>query len=234
MQPLELVGSYMQLQARWVEGTAACADATEFAHRLESDGALLRIDPHTEPEVFRGATMSTLELDSLRQVDVVRPGRVLRIGTDTIKCERAEIATDPAQVYVDCTAAGLRPASARPVFDRDRITMQYVTIGIAPWSAATIAAVEAMHDDDGHKNDLCPPVVFTGDATAMLPIALAGMSGLIARSAEPELAAWTERCRLNPARGAADHLDDPRVPDAFASLATNIGPAMQNLERLLG
>jgi hypothetical protein len=111
--------------------------------------------------------------------------------------------------------------------------MQYVTIGIAPWSAATIAAVETMFDDDATKNELCPPLVFTGDASALLPIARAGMAGLMARSADPDLAAWTERCRLNPARGAAEHLDDPRVAAAFSSLATNIGPALRNLERLV-
>ena len=55
----------------------------------------------------------------------------------------------------------------------------------------------------------------------------------MARAAEPELAAWTELCRLNPARGATQHLDDPVVNEAFTSLATNIGPAMENLDRVL-
>jgi putative NAD(P)-binding protein len=234
MQPLDLVGSYMQLQATWVEHTAACEDATDFAHRLEADDVLVRIDPTVEPGVFRGATLSTLELGSLRQVEqVVRLGRVRRIGTNRIVFDDGELPTDAGQVYVDCTAVGLRPAPARPVFETDRITMQYVTIGVAPWSAATIAAVEAKHDDDTHKNELCPPVVFSGEANSLLPIAQAGISGLMARAAEADLAAWTERCRLNPARGAADHLDDPRVQSSFTSLATNLGPALQNLERVL-
>jgi hypothetical protein len=235
MQPLDLVASYMQLQARWVEHTAACDDATDFAHRLEADGAMIRIDPNVEPGVFRGATLSTLELDALRSVEnVVRLGRVRRVGTNRIMFDDdVDLATDAQQVYVDCTAEGLRPTPPRPVFGRDRITMQYVTIGIAPWSAATIAAVEASDGDDARKNELCPPVIFTGEASALLPIARAGMTGLMARSAQPEVAAWTERCRLNPARGAAEHLDDPRVQEAFSSLAANIGPAMQNLERVL-
>jgi hypothetical protein len=234
MQPLDLVASYMELQARWVGSTAACDDATEFTHRLESDDVMIRIDRNEEPGVFRGATLSTLELDSLRTVEqVVRLGRVLRIGTDRVTFKHGDLATGPRQVYVDCTAEGLRPAPPRPVFEPERITMQYVTIGIAPWSAATIAAVEAMQDDDAHRNELCPPVVWTGDASSVLPIARAGMSGLIARSAEPDIAAWTERCRLNPARGAVDHLDDPRVQAAFTSLAANLGPAMENLERVL-
>jgi hypothetical protein len=58
------------------------------------------------------------------------------------------------------------------------------------------------------------------------------MTGLLARGAESDLGAWTENCRLNPARGAADHLNDSQVQTAFESLATNMGPAMSNLEQL--
>ena len=40
-------------------------------------------------------------------------------------------------------------------------------------------------------------------------------------------------CRLNPAREAAEHLDDPKVQEAFTSLAANIGSAIENLEHVL-
>ena len=195
---------------------------------------MIRIDPKVEPGVFRGATISLLELDALRCIEnVVRLGRVRRIGTNEMVFGDTSLATDAQQVYVDCTAEGLRPVSPRPVFETDRITPQYVTIGVAPWSAATIAAIEASGQDETRQNDLCPPVAFTGDASSLLPISLAGIAGLVARSAEPELAVWTERCRLNPARGAAEQLDDPKVQEAFTSLAANIGSALQNLERLV-
>jgi hypothetical protein len=233
MQPLELVASYMQLQARFVERAADCDGPRSFMDGLEADGIMVRIDPGVQPEVFRGATVSQLELDSLRQIDnVVRLGRVRRIGTQQIAFDNADMPSDPHQVYVDCTAAGVRPVETRPVFDRDHITMQYVTIGVAPWSAATIAAVETTDRDDDRKNELCPPVAFTGEASDTLRLAYAGMTGLLARGAEPDLGAWTENCRLNPARGAADHLDDPQVQTAFESLATNMGLAMSNLEQL--
>jgi len=233
MQPLDLVASYMQLQARFVEHALHCDGPSSFTEGLETDGVLLRIDPSVQPDVFRGATVSRLELDLLRQIDnVVRLGRVRRIGTHRIVFDSTELPSDPEHVYVDCTAAGVRPVEARPVFDRERITMQYVTIGIAPWSAATIAAVEASGRDDARKNELCPPVSFTGEASDILRVAFAGMSGLVARGAEPDLGAWNEQCRLNPARGATDHLGDPRVETAFASLAANTGPALRNLEQL--
>jgi hypothetical protein len=123
----------------------------------------------------------------------------------------------------------VRPTQPRPIFEPGRITLQYVTIGIVPYSAATTGAVEAMRDDDDDRNRLCPVVVFTGLASDLLRIAYQGMTGLAARGAESDLAEWDSRCRLNPARGASDHLDDPRVPAAFQVMAENYGAAMRNL-----
>ncbi len=234
MQPLDLVGSYMQLQARFIECAATCNDAFDFVRALEARGVLMRIDERTEPDVFRGATLSTLELESLRQIgDVVRRGRVRRIGTRGIGFDDGtEVAADPGDVYVDCTAAGVRPTPPRPVFGDDRLTMQYVTIGVAPWSAATIAAVEASDRSVAGKNELCPPVAFTGEVRDILRLSYAGIVGLTARSAEPDLAEWNDACRLNPARAAAAHLDDPVVQSAFTVLLSNMTDAMQNLEKL--
>jgi hypothetical protein len=233
MQPLELVASYMQLQARFVERAAACDGPRGFTDALEADGVIVRIDRNVQPQTFRGATLSELELESLRLIDdVVRLGPVRRIGTSRIAFDDAELPSDSNHVYVDCTAAGLSSAAARPVFDGNRITMQYVTIGIAPWSAATIAAVETSDRDDARKNELCPPVTFTGDVGDILHLAHAGMSGLLARGGEPDLGPWTDQCRLNPARGAADHLDDPAVEAAFIALVNNTEAALGNLASL--
>lgn len=227
MQPLTLVGSYMQLQARWVEAATGAEDGRDFARRLASNGVFVRIDPHVEPEMFRGATISRREIDSLRTIErVVVGARVLRIRSDLIMTDHGSIATGAGEVYVDCTAAGVRPTILRPIFEPDRITLQYVTVGIVPWSAATIAVVEASRDDDAEKNRLCPPLMFSGDIADVLSMVHTGMVGLMARGAEPDLAAWTEASRLNPARGAANHLDDGRVSDAYASLAANVGPAV--------
>lgn len=235
MQPLDLVGSYMEMQARWVQAAAEAKNSADFAHRLEDSDVFIRIDEGVEPEVFRGATLSRAERDSLEEIeDVVRLGKVRRIGTERIDLDQGAIATDSGQVYVDCTAVGVRPTEPRPIFDSNRITLQYITPGIVPWSAATLGAVEAMREDDSDKNRLCPPVVFTGRASDLLGFAYASMSSLAVRGAEPDLAAWDGNSRLNPSRGASKHMDDPRVPAAFESIMANIGPAFRNLERLVG
>ena len=236
LQPLDLVGTYMQMQARFVEAAAAAQDGKDFARRLEADDVFVRIDGATEPDVFRGATISMVELDALRSIErVVRDkGKVLRIGTDRLELQRGDIATDRGRLYIDCTARGVRPTALRPVFEDGTITLEYVTVGVIPYGAATLGAVEALRDDDGEKNRLCPPLTFTGNIADVLELAFAGMTGLLARGSEPDLAAWAEACRLNPAHGAMDRLDDPLVLSGFEQMAAAIGPAMDNLTALVG
>src|SRR5690349_16415483 len=190
MQPLDLVAQYMQMQAHWIEAAAEAVDGGDFAHRLEA-------------------------LRSIRRV--VRKGKVRRLDLDRVWLDGGEEPAAPDELFLDCTAAGVRPVASRPVFEPGRITLEYVTVGIVPWSAATVAAVEAGRDDASVKNKLCPPVVFSGSIADVLGLVYAAMSGLVARLREPDLMAWNEGCRLNPARGAADHIDDTRVANAFAS-----------------
>jgi len=235
MQPLDLVGAYMQMQACFVKAASEAESGAEFAHRLEADDVFVRIDQRVEPTMFRGATISTRELDALKTIERAVPGRrVLHLRSDRIVTDRGDVAAEPGRVYVNCTAAGVRPTLPRPVFEGDRMTLQYVTIGIVPWSAATVATVEARSDDDAEKNRFCPVVSFTGNVADVLRLAYAGMSGIGARMSDPDLNAWGDRSRLNPAAAAAAHLDDPRVPEAFTSIATNFAPAMANLERVVG
>lgn len=234
-QPLEMVGSYMQLQAAWVKSAALAGDGLEFARLMEADGIFTRIDENTEPLMFRGATVSQHEVDQLRSVERIVPGaRVLHISSTAVKTDQGEVAVDPGQVFVDCTAAGVRPAPVKDVFEPGRITLQYVTIGIVPWSAATVATVEALKDDDAEKNALCPALAFSGRAEDIPTMAYRGMSGLMARGADADVNAWGDTTRLNPARGASKHLDDPRVPEAFATIGKYFGDAMANLARLAG
>lgn len=231
MQPLELVGSYMHMQACWIEAAAAATDVADFAHRLEDAGVFVRLDPRIEPRTWRGATISMGEIEALRTVErVVREeGYVRRIGSSSVRLDAGEIASSPNEVYVDCTAAGVRQTAPLPVFDGNRIVLQYVTIGIVPWSMATIGAVEALREDDAEKNRLCPPLTFNGDASDMLKTAYTGMMGLIARGSEPDVGAWTERCRLNPAAGAMSRLDNPDILSAISKMGEHISAAMQNL-----
>jgi hypothetical protein len=235
-QPLDLLGkSYMRLQAHWVGAAAQADDGADFAHRLEDANVFLRFDQSVEPTMFRGSTMSVRELEQGRQIEnVVRLGRVRRIDTREVELDEGTVPSSPGDVYVDCTALGVRPVVPRPLFEDGRVTLEYVTVGVIPWSASCVGYVEATRDDDTEKNRLCPPVIFTGWPADLLGIARAGLMGTLARGAEPDFAAWADGARLNPAGGTAQRADDPDIAEARASIASNMPIALANFERTLG
>jgi hypothetical protein len=230
MQPLDLVPAYMRMQAHWVSAAATAVDGFAFARQLEEDGVLVRVDPDVEPEMFRGATISRLELEKLRSIsDVAREGKVRRVAGDRVALDGGEIPAEAGELFVDCTAHGVPDTDDRPVFTPGKLTLAYVTLGITPWSAATVAAVEASRDTDEEKNRLCPTLQWTGRTSDLLTLAHTGMTGLTARTAEPDLGAWNEGCRLNPAAGAMAKAADPEISAALTTIITNIGPALENL-----
>jgi hypothetical protein len=231
-QPLDLVGSYMRLQARWVEAAAAAEDGHDFARRLEDAGMFVRIDPSVEPLAFRGATVSAREIDALRTIEhVVRARRVRSIGRTSVTTDAGDVPGSPHEVYVDCTAAGVPAAAPRPVFEPGRITIQYVGVGFLPWCAATIGFVESTGLDDEEKNRLCPPVVFSGDVADLPRLAYAAMQGTVARVRHEAVGPWNAASRLNPARAALDHIDDADVAESLAFMIEHTRDALENLER---
>ena len=231
MQPLNLVGSIMRLRARWVETATAAEDGRDFARRLEDAGVFVRIDPSVEPLAYRGATVSSREIDALRTIEHVVRDRVRSIGRTTVTTDAGDIPGGPREVYVDCTAAGVRPTVPRPVFEPGRITIQYVTTGLIPWCAATIAVVESTGVPDEEKNRLCPPVVFSGDADDLVRFAYSAMQGQVARARDEAVGPLIAASRLNPAQAALDHIDDPDVAESLAFTKEHAQAALRNLER---
>lgn len=231
-QPLTLVGSYMRLQALWIEAAVAAVDGRDFARRLEHAGVFVRLDPSVEPLAFRGATISRREIDAVRTIEgVVRARRVRSIGPTRVTTDAGDVPGGPGEVYVDCTAAGVRATVPRRIFEPGRITIQYVGAGFLPWTAATIGFVEARVVDDAEKNRLCPPVVFSGDAADLARLAYPAMQGIVARARHEAVGPWDRACRLNPARAALDHMDEPDVAESFAFMVEHTRAALENLGR---
>jgi NAD(P)-binding Rossmann-like domain len=232
-QPLDLVGGYMRLQARWVEAATGAEDGHDFARRLEQAGMFLRIDPAVEPLAFRAATVSRRELEAVRTIEhVVRARRVRSITRTTVGTDTGDVPGGAREVYVDCTAAGVPAAAPRPVFEPGRITIQYLFTGFLPWSAASIAFVESAGLPVDEQNRLCPPVVFSGNAADLAQFAHAAMTGQVARTRHEAVGAWSTATRLNPARGALDHMDDADVAESLAYLIEHTRAALENLERV--
>jgi hypothetical protein len=233
-QPLELVGSVIEGFSLQLEAAACAENATDLFRRLEACGQLVRLDPTVEPTMYRCATVSHAELQSLRLIEnVVRRGRVAHIGETRIVLEEGSIATDAKQIYIDCTADGARRAPARAIFDPNRITLQAVRTCLPTFNAALIAFVESTREDDAEKNRLCPPNPYPN--TAIDWIATTSISQRIQTmwSAEPDLVAWMERSRLDVARGINAHLAEPQTQAAVARYVANSEPALDNLDSLL-
>ncbi|HLW16026.1 MAG TPA: NAD(P)-binding protein [Actinomycetota bacterium] len=233
MQPLGLMGSLIEWLALQTEAASEATDATDLVHRLEASRVLQRLDPDVEPSVYRGATLSEQELATLRSIDnVVRLGRLLHVGLDTIELDRGTINTDPKHVHIDCTAPGLGTPPTRPIFEQGRITIQRVQAGIDPFSAALIGRVEATGRGDEDMNRLCPANDMRGEATAFAPAMLVTLLARTAWMGDPELREWFTATRLNPLHDAARYMNDASRASAQRLIQSNL-PAIENLQRML-
>ena len=235
LQPLRLVGNFTAWLADQNEACAAASDLRDLASRLEATGVFVRLDPDVEPCFYRGAILSEQERTTVRTIEqVVRSGRVVGVGTARIDLEDGSIPTDTAHVHVDCTAAGLGARPLRPVFEDDRITLQWVQLGIAPFSAALIGYVEATRQQDSEKNGLCPANGFTPEADIRnYARAWATTQRAVgAWMAEPDVNDWLTRCRLGPLGNAGEHLTESAAMDSLMRTLASQQGAIDNLERL--
>jgi hypothetical protein len=232
-QPAELVSWLIEGVSLTMEAAATAESVDDLFRRLEDCGQLLRLDRAVEPSMYRCATVSRAELESLRTIEnVVRLGRVTRVGVDRITLEEGSIPTDGQHVHVDCTADGLLRAPAKPIFEPDRITLQQVRTCQPTFNAALIGFVEATRDDDVEKNGLCPPNPYPDRAIDWIRATYISHDAESTWRGMRDLAAWLESSRLNGSRGITDHLDDPRMQSALARFIEFVGPAMSNLEGL--
>jgi hypothetical protein len=232
-QPLDGLPQLFEGVSLNLESAANAEDVDDLFRRLEVCGQLVRLDVTIEPTMYRCATISATELERLRTVtNVVRQGRVVGIGTDEITMEQGSIPTDPGQVHVDCSAAGLRVSPGRPIFEPDRITLQQVRTCQPTFNAALVAFVEACDTGDTAKNRLCPPNPYPSAAVDWITASAISQRAESTWGADPEVSAWMERSRLNAARGLADHAADPRMQSALTRYIANAEPGLANLERL--
>lgn len=234
VQPREQVASVIEGAADDMESAAAAADLDDLFRRLEDSGRFLRVDTNVDATMYRGATLGEAEVEALRSIDdVVRLGRVRRIGSAEVVMERGSVAADREQVYVDCTARGIPAYTARPIFEPGRITIQSVRVGLIPFNAAMIGYIEATREEVPEKNRLCPPNTNPNTALDWLPTTYASTRADMTWGHEPDVTAWLERSRLNLAAGLREHLGEQRMQVAIGRLLEQREPGLANLERLM-
>lgn len=138
------------------------ADATNIDGiflQLERQGILCRIDPQSLPTKWRCSTIDRRELAGLRQIDdVVRMGRVQRVGGRKIRLDRGTIPAVEDSLFIDCSANGLAKLDPRPLFSEGHITLQSVFMCQQTFSAALIAHLELMDASDERRNRICAAV----------------------------------------------------------------------------
>jgi len=219
-----------------VEALAEADTVDDVFARLEACDSLRRLDPEVKPEAYHCAVVSEGEVAELRRIrNVVRLGRVTRIEVDQIVLEHGTIPTDRDCLHVDCSAAGIPGNTPKPVFDGDRITLQWVRLCQPTFSAALIGHVEATYDDEAEKNHLCTPIsppTVPRDWLRMMQIELRNR---LAWSAYPKLTDWQAGSRLDPFTSQLRSLiaTDAEAMAHLQRYLEYVGPATKNIEQLL-
>lgn len=201
----EAVGS----QAAMMESLAHATDMDDAFDRLEASGYFLRLDPTVRPTMFHGATVSEMEVEALRTIkNVVRLGRVSRIGRDTIEFQHGSLPTSEKTIHVDCSASAILNTEIKPIFDGKVITPQMVRSYQPVFSAAFIAHVHATYDDEKKKNELCGVVPVPNTDRDFFRFTAANMMNQYNWGQDKALRAWLKGNRL----------------DGFSKLVSGIDP----------
>jgi hypothetical protein len=233
LQPDRLAALTVEGTVGFLEALATSETEDQVFEHLERVGVLLRIDPDVWPTVFRGPTISEHEVQQLRRIqDVVRLGRVLRVEPGRIVLEHGEVPTSPDRVHVHCAAPGLPDAPPRPVFEEDRITVQYLSRVNMPLSSAVIARVEALELPLAEKNRLCPANFVDDSPLGYVQMLLKGLASEGLWRRHPDLAPWFATTRVNATRDRPDAPPDPAREALYVRLLEAIEPAYASLARL--
>ena len=96
---------------------------------LERTGFTLRLDKNLLPTRNRFATMSTVELDKLRKVRVIRKGRLGAVtGSAMVFLSGEQVVLKENTLVVDCSANGLKFKPKTKIFQGNKIILQYILI----------------------------------------------------------------------------------------------------------
>ena len=131
-----------------------------------------------------------------------------------------------------CAASGLANPPRVPVWGPDKIRLQTVRAGFPCFNAALAGYVEATRDDDRERNRLCPPNEYADGPASWARMQARGAVATRAFGAEPDIAAWANRCALNPARIEPSRRDDPAVRAAAARLSDHAARGFARLTEL--
>jgi hypothetical protein len=207
----------------------------ELFLRLEAAGVMLRIDPDVVPTMAKTPTLGRWELDRLRTIErVVRRGHIRSVDRSAMVFEKGSIPSIPDSLIVHCAASGLRYPPLVPLWQPDKIRLQTIRVGFPCFCAALAGYVEATRDDDRERNRLCPPNRLPDRPTDWAEMQVRGALATRAYGRQPDIAAWANRCALNPARIDPSKADDPAITSASARVAQLSPQGLEQMTKLAG
>jgi hypothetical protein len=222
--------------ANLVQALAEGATLDDVFARLEAFDEVRRLDPTVAATGFHGGFVSERELEQLRRIrQVVRLGRVRRIGADRIDLERGSVPTGPRFLHVDCSAIGIPVRPSKPIFDGQRITPQWVRISQPTLSWAAVGHIEATRADDAEKNRLCRPITPPDTPRDWVRMMATDLGTQLLWSKDPGLREWQFQSRLDPftRRVRSTQPTDAEVVPHLQRYAKFVAPAAQNAARLM-
>ncbi|MDP2773856.1 MAG: NAD(P)-binding protein [Nocardioides sp.] len=227
VQPLDLIGGTVRSLSLAAEIIAGGGDTDTMLELFEDAGQVMRLDQSTRPTMYRGAMLSSGELNRLRSItDVVRLGRLRAIEVDRLVLDDGEVTPRPDTLYVDCSGYGLSTRDLAPVFGPDRITLQYLRHLSPSFNAALVGWVEAHRTDTAEKNRLCLPHTTPTIPAEWAPMLVRSWQNAAAWRSEPDLTAWINSSRLNLGV-TAQMRHDPVVRESVDRLRRHVGPAIE-------
>ncbi len=201
--------------------------------RLEAAGVMLRIDTDVIPTMAKTPTLGAWELDLLRTIEhVVRLGHIKHVTRTEIVLDDGSVRLAPGSLVVHCAASGLQYPPLVPVWGTDKIRLQTIRAGFPCFCAALAGYVEATRDDDRERNRLCPPNNLPDRPSDWAQMQVRGTIAARTYGAEPDIAAWTNGCALNPARIQPSQRNDPAVEAAAARLADHAEHGLAQMAEL--
>ena len=220
-----------------LEVAARAASLDGLFEDLEAAGLLTRIDRAVTPTMYRCAVVGAGELARLRQVDqVVRLGHVTAIEPDRMVLKEGVVPMAPGQVYVNCTADGIPKQPPQPVFQPDRILLQYVRKCSPSFSAALIAHVEATCASDEEKNRMCRAIAAPDEPLDWLRGHLHEAGNRVRWAERPQLQAWVASSRLDRFSGMIARAMQAQTPGALEIVERYrlaMKPGLQRLAELM-
>jgi len=237
-QPTEAFFKYtMGAQAAQYEALAKARSITDLFDNLESSGVLVRLDTGVRPKMFHGATISQQELAELRKIKrVIRKGRVKSIEADKIIMDQGTIATSIGHVHVDCSASAITNLEIKPIFQGNLITPQTVRSYQPVFSAALIAHVEAVYqDDDKIKNQICQVVPLPNHDTDWIKMLAIFMTNQYNWNQDKGLRKWLKGNRLDGFSKMVSQVpkDDQEKQDILLRIRNSVMPAMMKLQQFI-